>query len=81
MPSTLDALRARLHQRHIVRQRLAEASRTVADASATLAAAEAARVRAIQAAHDAGLSVRQIAAAVGLGHSRVQQLLHAPEAR
>jgi hypothetical protein len=40
-------------------------------------AAERERLQTIVAAHAAGLSLRQIAAAVGLSRSRIHQLLHA----
>jgi hypothetical protein len=43
-----------------------------------LATAEVERRAAIAAAHQAGLSVRQIAVAVRLSPARVHQLLHAP---
>src|SRR5438132_5203272 len=43
-----------------------------------LESAEEERVVSIAAAHQAGLSVRQIAAAVRLSPARVHQLLHAP---
>jgi hypothetical protein len=40
-----------------------------------------ARLWAIVAAHEAGLSIRTIAAATGLSRSRIHQLLHDPAAR
>jgi hypothetical protein len=43
-------------------------------------AAKIERARAIVSAHRAGLSVRKIAAAVGLGATRVHQLLSSPVA-
>jgi hypothetical protein len=49
-------------------------------ATTRLAEAERERIWAIVAAHDAGLSIRQIAAATGLSRSRIHQLLHEQEA-
>jgi len=45
-----------------------------------LAAAEVERVWAVRSAHQQGLSIRKIAAAVGLSRARVYQLLSAPAA-
>jgi hypothetical protein len=50
-------------------------------ATTRLADAERERVWAIVAAHEAGLSMRKIAAATGLSASRIHQLLQADEAR
>ena len=44
-------------------------------ATTRLADAERERIRAIVAAHEAGLSIRNIAAATGLSRSRIRQLL------
>ena len=49
-------------------------------ATTRLAEAERERIWAMVAAHDAGLSIRQIAAATGFSRSRVHQLLHEQEA-
>ena len=49
-------------------------------ATTRLEAAERERIWAIVAAHDAGLSIRKIAAATGLSRSRIHQLLQDPEA-
>ncbi len=64
--------RARLEQQLIARLRLATTRLTDADRE---------RVWAIVAAHQAGLSIRKIAAATGLSSSRVHQLLQSDEAR
>jgi hypothetical protein len=50
-------------------------------ATTRLAEAEQERIWAIVAAHHAGLSIRQIAAATGLSRSRIHQLLQDDEAR
>jgi transcriptional regulator with XRE-family HTH domain len=50
-------------------------------ATTRLAEAEQERIWAIVAAHQAGLSIRQIAAATGLSRSRIHQLLQDDEAR
>ena len=50
-------------------------------ATTRLAEAERERLWAIVAAHDAGLSIRQIAAATGLSRSRIHQLLQDDDAR
>ncbi len=63
--------RAQFQREQHVRQSL----RAAAD---RLESAEQERVVNIAAAHKAGLSVRQIAAAVQLSPARVHQLLHAP---
>jgi hypothetical protein len=63
--------RERLQREQQVRHSL----RVAAD---RLESAEQERVATIAAAHHAGLSVRQIAAAVRLSPARVHQLLHAP---
>src|SRR2546427_13122432 len=49
-------------------------------ATTRLEEAERERIWAIVAAHDAGLSIRKIAAATGLSRSRIHQLLQEPEA-
>jgi hypothetical protein len=69
-----EALRQRVHreQRLLARLRLA---------ATQLADAQCERIWAIVAAHHAGLSIRQIAAATGLSPSRVHQLLTTDEAR
>ncbi len=63
--------RVRLEQQLIARLRLA---------TTRLADADRERVWAIVAAHQAGLSIRKIAAATGLSSSRVHQLLQSDEA-
>src|SRR6266568_6675504 len=63
--------RERLQREQQVRHSL----RVAAD---RLESAEQERVANIAAAHRAGLSVRQIAAAVRLSPARIHQLLHAP---
>src|SRR2546425_11387815 len=50
-------------------------------ATTRLADAERERIWAIVAAHEAGLSIRKIAAATGLSRSRIHQLLQDDEAR
>jgi len=50
-------------------------------ATTRLEEAERERIWAIVAAHDAGLSIRKIAAATGLSRSRIHQLLQDPEVR
>src|SRR5216683_2121847 len=50
-------------------------------ATTRLAEAERERIWAIVAAHEAGLSIRNIAAATGLSRSRIHQLLQDDEAR
>ena len=50
-------------------------------ATTRLHEAEHERIWAIVTARDAGLSIRQIAAATGWGRSRIHQLLQHPEAR
>jgi hypothetical protein len=50
-------------------------------ATTRLADAERERVWAIVAAHEAGLSIRKIAAATGLSASRIHQLLQTAEVR
>jgi hypothetical protein len=50
-------------------------------ATTRLKDAERERIWAIVAAHEAGLSIRNIAAATGLSRSRIHQLLQDPEAR
>ena len=64
--------RVRLEQQLITRLRLA---------TTRLADADRERVWAIVAAHEAGLSIRKIAAATGLSSSRVHQLLQSDDAR
>jgi hypothetical protein len=64
--------RVRREQQLITRLRLA---------TTRLADADRERVWAIVAAHEAGLSIRKIAAATGLSSSRVHQLLQSDEAR
>ncbi len=64
--------RVRREQQLIARLRLA---------TTRLADADRERIWAIVAAHEAGLSIRKIAAATGLSSSRVHQLLQADAAR
>src|SRR6266852_787500 len=68
---TPEQWRARLQRQQQVRH-------SVRVAAERLESAEQERVVNIAAAHHAGLSVRQIAAAVRLSPARVHQLLHAP---
>src|SRR6266545_1314632 len=63
--------RERFQREQLVRHRLRVAAER-------LDSAEEERVVNVAAAHQAGLSVRQIAAAVRLSPARVHQLLHAP---
>ena len=63
------------HKRLQREQQVRHSLRVAAD---RLESAEQERVANIAAAHQAGLSVRQIAAAVRLSPARVHQLLHAP---
>jgi len=70
--------REQLHQRVRHEQQLQARLRV---ATTRLAEAEQERVWAIVAAHHAGLSIRQIAAATGLSRSRIHQLLQDTEAR
>ena len=70
--------REQLHQRVQRDQQLTARLRL---ATTRLADAEQERIWAIVAAHQAGLSIRQIAAATGLSRSRIHQLLQADEAR
>src|SRR6202521_1774551 len=59
-------------------QREQHVRRSLRVAAERLESAEEERVVNISAAHQVGLSVRQIAAAVQLSPARVHQLLHAP---
>ena len=70
--------REQLHQRV---QRDQQRKARLRLATTRLADAEQERIWAIVAAHQAGLSIRQIAAATGLSRSRIHQLLQADEAR
>ncbi len=70
--------REQLHQRVRGEQQLKAQLRL---ATTRLADAEQERIWAIVAAHQAGLSIRQIAAATGLSRSRIHQLLQDDEAR
>jgi AraC-like DNA-binding protein len=69
-----DALRQRVRQERQLKTRLQLATTRLKDA-------ERERVWAIVAAHEAGLSIRKIAAATGLSRSRIHQLLQDKEAR
>src|SRR5712691_3117364 len=69
--------REQLHQRVRGEQQLKAQLRL---ATTRLADAEQARIWAIVATHQAGLSIRQIAAATGLSRSRIYQLLQDDEA-
>jgi AraC-like DNA-binding protein len=69
-----DALRQRVRQERQLKTRLQLATTRLEDA-------ERERVWAIVAAHEAGLSIRKIAAATGLSRSRIHQLLQDEEAR
>src|SRR5262245_51818864 len=70
--------REQLHQRVQHEQQLKARLRL---ATTRLTEAEQERIWAIVAAHHAGLSIRQIAAATGLSRSRIHQLLQDNEAR
>ena len=71
---TREACRQRVrHERHFTAR--------LCLATTRLAAAEQVRIWAIVAAHQAGLSIRPIAAATGLSRSRIHQLLQEDEAR
>jgi hypothetical protein len=65
--------REQLHQRVQHEQQLKARLRL---ATTRLTEAEQERIWAIVAAHQAGLSIRQLAAATGLSRSRIHQLLH-----
>jgi hypothetical protein len=71
---TREALRQRVRHERTLKTRLHLATTRLADA-------ERERIWAIVAAHDAGWSIRKIAAATGLSRSRIHQLLQADEAR
>jgi transcriptional regulator with XRE-family HTH domain len=71
---THDALRQRVRQERRLKTRLQLATTRLADA-------ERERIWAIVAAHEAGLSIRKIAAATGLSRSRIHQLLQDEDAR
>src|SRR5919112_2185448 len=71
---TLDELKERIRRERQVADRLRLATERLDDAQRE-------RIWAIVEAHQAGLSVRQIAAATGLSSSRVHQLLGSDEAR
>ncbi len=68
-----DALRQRVHREVQLKSRLRLAATRLDDANRE-------RVWAVAAAHKAGLSIRQIAAATALSSSRVHQILHDNEA-
>jgi hypothetical protein len=71
---TREALRYRVRREQQLKARLRLATTRLAEA-------EQERIWAIVAAHQAGLSIRQIAATTGLSRSRIHQLLQADEAR
>src|SRR5919112_6882749 len=71
---TLDELKERIRRERQVADRLRLATERLDDAQRE-------RIWAIVEAHQAGLSIRQIAAATGLSRSRVHQLLGSDEAR
>jgi DNA-binding transcriptional regulator LsrR (DeoR family) len=71
---TRDALRQRVQHERLLKTRLQLATTRLADA-------ERERVWAIVAAHDAGWSIRNIAATTGLSRSRIHQLLQEEKAR
>jgi hypothetical protein len=68
-------------ERHQRFQRDQQTQKRLRIATTRLHEAEQERIWAIVAAHDAGLSIRQIATATGLSRSRIHQLLQDPEAR
>jgi len=69
-----EALRQRIQQERQLKTRLQLATTRLEDA-------ERERIRAIVAAHEAGLSIRKIAAATGLSRSRIHQLIQDDDAR
>jgi hypothetical protein len=71
---TREAFRQRVRREQLRKARLRVATVRLTDA-------EQERIWAIVAAHEAGLSLRQIAAATGLSHSRIHQLLQDNAAR
>lgn len=71
---TREQLRHRVRQEQQLKARLRLAT-------TRLAAADQERIWAVVAAHEAGLSIRQIATATGLSRSRIHQLLQEHEAR
>src|SRR5919112_6012239 len=71
---TLDELKERIRRERQVADRLRLATERLDDAQRE-------RIWAIVEAHQAGLSVRQIATSTGLSSSRVHQLLGSDEAR
>ena len=71
---TREALRQRVRREQHLKARLRLATTRLVEA-------EQERIWAIVAAHHAGLSIRQIAAATGLSRSRIHQLLQHDEAR
>ena len=73
MRSTREELHQLVHHERQLKNRLQLATTRLEEA-------ERERIWAIVAAHDAGLSIRQIAAATGLSRSRIHQLLHEQEA-
>jgi hypothetical protein len=70
---TREALRQRVQHERTLQTRFHVATTQLEDAARE-------RLRAIVAAHQAGLSIRQIAAATGLSRSRIHQLLHEEKA-
>ena len=70
---TREALRQRVRHERTLKTRLQLATTRLADA-------ERERIWAIVAAHEAGLSIRKIAAATGLSRSRIHQLLQDEDA-
>jgi hypothetical protein len=73
MRSTREEIHQLVHHERKLKNRLQLATTRLAEA-------ERERIWAIVAAHDAGLSIRQIAAATGLSRSRIHQLLQEQEA-
>jgi hypothetical protein len=71
---TREALRQRVRHQRTLKTRLQLATTRLADA-------ERERIWAIVAAHEAGWSIRKIAAAAGLSRSRIHQLLQDNEGR
>src|SRR2546428_4290322 len=71
---TREALQQCVRRERTLKTRLKLATTRLADA-------ERERIWAIVAAHEAGLSIRKIAAATGLSRSRIHQLLQDDEAR
>src|SRR5208283_2016189 len=71
------------HHRGVAPERAARAAsdRAAKDRNIRFTDAQVERIWAIVSAHQAGLSIRKIAGAIGLSSSRIHQLLNAPEGK